>query len=244
MHYSPRTSHVFPGCTPHLQAAELVAALRQTAHMVAVMEQDVLMQAFGDSQVGVGLLLTGSSVVTCLGHATAAEQSPPRSIWTKSPVVAVSDVRRHHLALCAAQRDARLLIAVGPAGPLQMTVAEATEIADNALEHSVRSILQAVQVRVVSGCSFLCPPAARSCFQSGGHGCCSSPLPAAALTPQLAHICANAEEQPRRSNGLVPYVNGSDPYVCTAPTRRPAGARGAEEQPWRAHVARPRPAPL
>jgi len=30
---------------------------------------------------------------------------------------------------------------------LQMTVAEATQIADNALEHSVRSILQAVQVR-------------------------------------------------------------------------------------------------
>lgn len=35
--------------------------------------------------------------------------------------------------------------------PLQMTVAEATEIADNALEHSVRSILQAVQVRL-GGC--------------------------------------------------------------------------------------------
>ncbi len=29
-----------------------MAALRQTAHMVAVMEQDVLMQAFGESQVG------------------------------------------------------------------------------------------------------------------------------------------------------------------------------------------------
>ena len=41
-----------------MQAAELVAALRQTAHMVAVMEQDVLMQAFGESQVGAAALFT------------------------------------------------------------------------------------------------------------------------------------------------------------------------------------------
>lgn len=37
----------------------------------------------------------------------------------------------------------------GVASAAQMTVAEATEIADNALEHSVRCILQAVQVRHV-----------------------------------------------------------------------------------------------
>lgn len=39
-------------CLPSfLQADDLIAALQQTAHMVAVMEQDVLMQAFGDAQV-------------------------------------------------------------------------------------------------------------------------------------------------------------------------------------------------
>ena len=35
-----------------MQARQLIEALQQTAHMVAVMEQDVLMQAFGDAQVG------------------------------------------------------------------------------------------------------------------------------------------------------------------------------------------------
>lgn len=35
-----------------MQAAELIAELKRTAHVVAVMEQDVLMQAFGDAQVG------------------------------------------------------------------------------------------------------------------------------------------------------------------------------------------------
>ncbi|PSC70531.1 nudC domain-containing 2 [Micractinium conductrix] len=66
----------FEGAAKQEQADDLVAALRQSAHMVAVMEQDVLLQAFGDAQ---------------------------------------------------------------------MTVAEATNIADNALEHSIRCILQAVQ---------------------------------------------------------------------------------------------------
>jgi hypothetical protein len=41
---------------PHvMQAAELVTSLRRAAHVVAVVEQDVLMQAFGDAQVGSGL---------------------------------------------------------------------------------------------------------------------------------------------------------------------------------------------
>ena len=33
-------------------------------------------------------------------------------------------------------------------GEAQMTVAEATDIADNALEHTVRAVMQAVQVRL------------------------------------------------------------------------------------------------
>ena len=60
------------------QARSLVAALEEKTHLVAVMEQEVLLQAFGDSQ---------------------------------------------------------------------LTVAEATEIADNALEHTARSVLQAVQAQ-------------------------------------------------------------------------------------------------
>ncbi|GAB4813227.1 hypothetical protein N2152v2_000273 [Parachlorella kessleri] len=70
----------FEGAAKAEQAAGLVAALRSSAHLVAVTEQEVLMQAFGDSQ---------------------------------------------------------------------LTVAEATDIADNALEHTVRSILQAVQAQEV-----------------------------------------------------------------------------------------------
>lgn len=66
----------FEGAAKQEQARALVAALEERAHLVAVMEQDVLMQAFGDSQ---------------------------------------------------------------------LTVAEATDIADNALEHTVRCVLQAVQ---------------------------------------------------------------------------------------------------
>ena len=47
-----------------MQARQLIEALQQTAHMVAVMEQDVLMQAFGDAQVGgsdaLGLCMRGA----------------------------------------------------------------------------------------------------------------------------------------------------------------------------------------
>jgi hypothetical protein len=42
----------FEGAAKRGQAAELVAALRGVAHVVALMEQDVLMQAFGGEQVG------------------------------------------------------------------------------------------------------------------------------------------------------------------------------------------------
>lgn len=38
-------------CHLSLQTGDLIAELQQTAHMVAVMEQDVLMQAFGSAQV-------------------------------------------------------------------------------------------------------------------------------------------------------------------------------------------------
>lgn len=70
----------FEGNAKREQAAELIAELKRTAHVVAVMEQDVLMQAFGDAQ---------------------------------------------------------------------MTVSEATNIADTALEHAVLCILQAVQAEEV-----------------------------------------------------------------------------------------------
>jgi hypothetical protein len=70
----------FEGHAKAEQAALTVAALDETAHLVAVMEQNVLLQAFGESQ---------------------------------------------------------------------LTVAEATDIADNALEHTARSVLQAVQAQEI-----------------------------------------------------------------------------------------------
>ncbi|KAG7672442.1 hypothetical protein KSW81_001406 [Nannochloris sp. 'desiccata'] len=70
----------FEGAAKDEQARALVHALEERAHLVAVMEQEVLLQAFGDSQ---------------------------------------------------------------------LTVSEATEISDNALEHTARSVLQAVQAQEI-----------------------------------------------------------------------------------------------
>ena len=70
----------FEGSTKAKQAIETIHKLEDAAHLVAVMEQNVLMQAFGDSQ---------------------------------------------------------------------LTVSEATDIADTALEHTVRCVLQAVQAREI-----------------------------------------------------------------------------------------------
>lgn len=70
----------FEGAAKAEQARAVVAALEERAHLVAVMEQEVLLQAFGDAQ---------------------------------------------------------------------LTVAEATDIADNALEHTARSVLQAVQAQEI-----------------------------------------------------------------------------------------------
>jgi hypothetical protein len=70
----------FEGAAKAEQARALVHALEEKAHLVAVMEQEVLLQAFGDSQ---------------------------------------------------------------------LTVSEATDISDNALEHTARSVLQAVQAQEI-----------------------------------------------------------------------------------------------
>lgn len=149
----------FEGQAKQEQAAELVAALRQTAHMVAVMEQDVLMQAFGESQ---------------------------------------------------------------------MTVAEGTEIADNALEHSVRSILQAVQAQEVLKSSrgalmwhgrdlrhfkrILAPPLQQLLTQPGlavlGRGLASLPAEAAhqmGASQALMHLASDAV----RAAAESPFLDGA-----------------------------------
>ena len=114
----------FEGAAKRQQAAELIAALQDAAHVVAVMQQDVLLQAFGEAQVGGwadGWSGPAGNAHSALAHDTRTLPAPP----------------------LPQDRPA----AAAPAVPVQMTVAEATDIADNALEHSVRCILQAVQVR-------------------------------------------------------------------------------------------------
>lgn len=52
------------------------------------------------------------------------------------------------LAAGCAVADGAAAAALQAFGDSQLTVAEATDIADNALEHTVRAVLQAVQVGV------------------------------------------------------------------------------------------------
>ncbi|PRW61363.1 domain-containing 2 [Chlorella sorokiniana] len=170
----------FEGQAKQEQAGELVAALRQTAHMVAVMEQDVLMQAFGESQ---------------------------------------------------------------------MTVAEATQIADNALEHSVRSILQAVQAQEVLKSSrgalmwhgrnlrhfkrILAPPLQQLLTQPGlavlGRGLASLPAEAAhqmGAQQALMHLASDAVRAAAESPFLDGALASASGVLCCI-NLPPAGQRFA-----------------
>lgn len=168
--------------------------------MVAVMEQNVLMQAFGDSQVRV----SGVLVVLCVAGRAAGS-------WTLG----------HPCPARALTRRRRRRPPPSPSTPpaLQMTVAEATDIADNALEHTVRCILQAVQVGTRRG---------RGAVPLRGVWATPSQarIPASPCPPTRPLLLAALTSRPPSLPALVP------------------GPRGPEELSWCADVARPRHAPL